>query len=250
MPLTVLSFATYRTSLGNWRGVDHDAHDFVDAIKGRYIDHYSSLRVRGGWHRFDNLNREDVVRWFGQMVADHLQEVGLIWPLVLVPVPSSKSDVSFRGVNRTTVVAEAIAAACGNGVAVADVLRFDKPRLSACVYRGTRDPAKIYERLRMVGSVERQRVVLVDDVIASGGHLRACAAMLMVDGGADSVLLAVCAGRADDACVADPFAIRRDELHDLAVLTQARRSRSEQVSLLEAEVPVVAHDDVVVEANT
>src|SRR5262245_53791129 len=89
MPLMVVSFSTYRTSVGNWRGVDHDAHDFVHAIKGRHIDHYSSVKIGGEWRRFDNLNREDVLRWFGKMVRDYLGGVSIERPFVLVPVPSS-----------------------------------------------------------------------------------------------------------------------------------------------------------------
>jgi adenine/guanine phosphoribosyltransferase-like PRPP-binding protein len=54
----------------------------------------------------------------------------------------------------------------------------------------------------------------VDDVIASGGHLRAAAAFLR-DSGAD-VIAAVCAGRADEAAANDvePFTMRTDVLPD------------------------------------
>ena len=61
-------------------------------------------------------------------------------------------------------------------------------------------------------SVEGRRVVLVDDVLVLGGHLRACAAKLKA-GGAD-VVLAMCAGRADQIPVADPFAARCETLDD------------------------------------
>lgn len=57
-------------------------------------------------------------------------------------------------------------------------------------------------------------IVLVDDVLASGGHLRAAAAFL-TDCGAH-VSFAVCAGRADntDAPIDRPFSIRTDVLPD------------------------------------
>jgi hypothetical protein len=224
--LTVVSFATYRTSLGSWRGIDHDAHDFVDALKGRRIDHYSSVKIRGTWKRFDDLNREDVVGWFGQMAADYLNSLGLGGPFALVPVPSSKADLSFVGMNRPTVLAQAIAREYGNSTDVSDVLRFDRPMASACALKGSRDPALIYERLRFVGSVRGRRVVLVDDVVASGGHRRACAAKLLEEGGALTVPLAVCGGRADDGCVPDPFAIRYDELSDFKPVVRCLTSPS------------------------
>ena len=57
-------------------------------------------------------------------------------------------------------------------------------------------------------------VVLVDDVLASGGHLRAAAAFLSDCG--SNVIAAVCAGRADDTEVDDlePFKTRADVLPD------------------------------------
>ena len=63
MPLPVVSFCTYLTSIGvAWRGIDHDTHDFIDAIKDRDINKWSSFRVKkGDWRRFDNANRQDVV---------------------------------------------------------------------------------------------------------------------------------------------------------------------------------------------
>jgi hypothetical protein len=246
----VVSFSTYRTSLGEWRGVDHDARDFVHAVKGRHIDHYSSLKVGGGWHRFDNLNRDAVLSWFGQMVRDYLGKCPVEEPFALVPVPSSRADVAFRGENRTTTIALAVAKACGDGVSVADVLRFDRPRRSACVYRGTRDPVKIFQWLRLVGSIAGQRVVLIDDVMASGGHLRASAAKLLVEGRASSVDVAICAGRADEACVVDPFAIRYDELPDLATAIVGGALERQTVRLPEAEIAAVTHDDVVSNSYT
>lgn len=249
MALTVVSFSTYRTSLGVWRGVDHDARDFVHAIKGRYIDHYSSVKIGGAWRRFDNLNREAVLCWFGQMVRGYLDHRGFERPFVLVPVPSSKADVAFRGENRTTTIAHVLAQACRPGVSVADVLRFDRPRQSACVYRGTRDPLKILGWLRLLGSIAGQRVVLIDDVIASGGHLRACAAKLTREGRAGRVSLAICAGRADDTVVADPFATRLDVLQDLQVSWLGGDSESQAAILPETEVTTVADDDVIPDAN-
>jgi orotate phosphoribosyltransferase len=54
--------------------------------------------------------------------------------------------------------------------------------------------------------------VLVDDVVTSGGHLRACAAKLTVDGA--GVPLAVCAGRTLYDQEKDAFEIVEESLKD------------------------------------
>ena len=141
MPLQVVCFCTYRTSVTvGWNGSDYDAHDFIDAIKNRDINKHSWLTVRGTPRKFDNTNRQQVVTWFGQMAADHLKANGPAPPLALVPLPSSKADIMFKGVNRTTSLASAIALEFGEGAGLADVLRFNEPLPSANEEGGTVPP--------------------------------------------------------------------------------------------------------------
>ena len=214
MPLPVVSFSTYLTSTDGvtWRADDYNARDFILAIKDRDVAGYAFVRCCGTWRRFENANRQDVVRWFGEMVAEYFERNPPTIPFVLVPVPGSKIDLGFSGVPRTTMLANAIASVLPSAPAVRDVLRWESPIPPSRSLSGTRDVASLYDRLCLTGSVSGERVVLVDDVLVLGGHLRACAAKVRA-GGAD-VMLALCAGRADQIQAADPFGARRETLDD------------------------------------
>jgi hypothetical protein len=214
MPLHVVSFCTYLTTVGGitWRSNDYNARDFIYAIKDRDINKHSWLKVRGTWQKFDNTNRQDVLGWFGAMVADYFGANSMDDLIVLVPVPGSKTHVKFAGTPRTAQLAEAIAAAMNAPVVAQDVLRQSEPIPSANEQGGTRDAAELFENLVLMGDVKGWSVVLVDDVLTSGGHLKACAAKLRA-AGAD-VLMAIVAGRADKNQVPDPFAVRSEDVDD------------------------------------
>jgi adenine/guanine phosphoribosyltransferase-like PRPP-binding protein len=120
--------------------------------------------------------------------------------------------------SKVVPLAMALVAALPAGTTtVRDVLRWARAMPSAHHAGGTRDPQELSDRLRLVLPklpLDGTPIVLIDDVIASGGHLRAAAAFLR-DSGAD-VIAAVCAGRADDVVAndVDPFMMRADVLPD------------------------------------
>jgi hypothetical protein len=119
---------------------------------------------------------------------------------------------------KTLALAEALRdARSPDQATVMDLLRWDEVIPQAHLAGGTRDPQELYSLLRLtVRRLPEQlpSIVLVDDVFASGGHLRAAAAFL-IDCGAE-VQMAVCAGRAEntDAALERPFSIRTDVLPD------------------------------------
>lgn len=210
--MQAVCFCTYLTEIGSgWRSADYDAHDFIHAIKDREINGYAYVLVAGKRLRFDNANRQDVVGWFAKMVADYFAAQKLATNVVLVSVPGSKNDLKCAGTPRTTVLASAIATTLKNAT-VRDVLRWKAAMPSANAQGGTRDPNVLFKNLAITGSVGGANVVLVDDVLTSGGHAQACAALVRQKGG--KVLRMLCAGRADDTQVDDPFAVRVEEVAD------------------------------------
>ena len=212
MSIRVYCFCTYLTDIGGrWRSQDYDARDFIHALKGRQFNGYAQIPVSGRIKRLTNTNLHKAIAWFGVMVADYLEEEDITNPSLLVPVPNSDSVVD-AGSPRTTGLARAIAERLTSPGQVADVLRFDKKMPSANQQGGTRDPEELYKRLVVTGDISRSPYVLVDDVLTSGGHLKACAARLRRVGA--QVPLAFCAGRASSEQPQDPFAVRVEVLDD------------------------------------
>jgi hypothetical protein len=219
--LPVISSCTYLTSVAGvpWRARDYDAHDFIHAIKDKPITGFAQIPVGGIVRRLDDTNRDRALVWFGQMIAGAALQHNLTAPVALVPIPNSRCAASSPDIPRTVALADALAVALNELVAadavVVDVLRWSEVLAAAHAGGGARDPQYLFDRCRVVGDdprLRRRRIALVDDVLTSGGHLRAVAARMLRCG--YRVELAVVAGRADESQVGDPFSIRIDEIAD------------------------------------
>ncbi len=115
-------------------------------------------------------------------------------PLVIVPVPDSGSTVRSGTRPKTVRLAKALCEEIGRDARVVDCLRWKKDLGSASKEGGPRDPETLFKNFASVEGLPRGcRVVLVDDVMTSGGHLQACAAKLRQAGA--TVLIAICGGR-------------------------------------------------------
>jgi Phosphoribosyl transferase domain len=216
MPLRVFSCCTYSTLRRSRTQEQWAALYFVKAIKRQPLRGYASVPLPDGTvAHLDERTCAQAPSWFAQMAATRIPWApGL---RVLVPVPDAACGLSDDHVSKTVPLARALVAALPPGKAtVRDVLRWAKAMPSTHQAGGTRDPQELYGRLRLAVplSLDGSDVILIDDVMASGGHLRACAAFLR-DGGAN-VVAAVCAGRADDTEPSNPspFGPRSDVLPD------------------------------------
>jgi hypothetical protein len=216
MALRVVSCCTYLTEVGGtpWRRHDHDAHDFVKAVKGQPISGWALVPCRGQLVRIDDNKRDVALSLFAQMIGDHGQEYGLGGPAVVVPVPNSRCHVGCERPPRTFEQAAALASEVGLTLIVVDALRWAEPLPSASLGGGLREAEYLFDRLRVVQELPAVELpyLLLDDVMTSGGHLRACAAMLREWGA--SVDLAVVAGRACRTQMAEPFGLRVEVLKD------------------------------------
>lgn len=195
MPLEVVCFCSYLVTENRsaWRPQDQIATKFVKALKGETLKGYAYVPVLGSRQYLGNGNLDDSIEWFGDMVASYMHDAGIEPPFALVPVPNS-SATSKLPRPRTHKLARAIARRIGAGAVVADCLRWKRDLGSTRKGTGgTRDAATLYANLVLIEDVDDTIPhILIDDAVASGGHLRACAAKLRVEGA--SVVKAFCGG--------------------------------------------------------
>ena len=224
MPLKVISCFSYRSSVDSpWTDAQHSVNQFIDALKNRPVMGYGHVLINGTLPKrlIEAANAGDAKLWFGEMGARVLEdERGLHGQVVLVPVPNSECTGSVTR-SRTAALAVALKDRSEQVHAVDDFVRWDRVMPSASQDGGPRHPAVLYPHLRVRGRPTiqtRYRHVLIDDVLTSGGHLRAVAAFLRSRGA--KVVLAICGARTDSVPQADPFLRRVDELEDFELTAE------------------------------
>lgn len=212
MPLSVLSRAQYLTApVPNMRGPDYDAIVLVKAVKGLPFGNYAQVQIGGQWARIDEANKDRALDWFAEWAAPHVNSID-DGPKVLIPVPSSKTTPTTPADFRTAVIAGKIAAMCPKTV-VAPVLRFRAARPNSREEGGSRSAQVIHSELVLSGTLPPGRIILVDDVMTGGGHLKASA--WVIEDQKRAVEHALACGRTLDTQQADPFSLPVETL-DLA----------------------------------
>jgi hypothetical protein len=217
MGLRTISLFTYRTKGGGWTAEQLGVLRFVHALKRRDLGGTADVLLQRGQpkRRLAEQNAGDAFDWFAEMVVAVLRDELATTRVVLVPIPDCGCTEDVVE-SRTSALAMAVARRAP-AVVVSDILRWRRRMPSARSGQGSRNPVSIYQNLRLRsgwGPVSRPHV-LVDDVVTTGGHLRACAAFLHNHGA--RVERAICAARSDQYPPDDPFQRRVDELPDFVM---------------------------------
>lgn len=183
-------YPSYAESGEGWNNLDWDAFKLVKALKGKPINGYATVRRLSGQSvriTADNTGPAFEVfgEWGARTVQDHGPARGLIVPVPAADCLALSQDPKGRR------LADAIAIGLPT-FQVVDALHWDVEHPKASE-GGPRDFATLFGNLRVHTGLRPSHVVLVDDVMTGGGHLRACAEGLRAFG--HQVELAICAAR-------------------------------------------------------
>jgi len=165
--MTIISFVTYRSFGPPINAIERDCKRFIKVIKGDSSDQPEGLDIK---------SRSEALDWFGELAALTLKSKQLFLPIVLIPIPNSDCSLSSVRIPRTLALADAVAEHI-RGAVVSDCLRW-RHSLRPSHLGGTRNPQRLYKCLVVKEGVKSGTLVLVDDIVSSGSHVRAAAAKL------------------------------------------------------------------------
>jgi len=162
----------------HWLQSTWNALKFVKAIKGDEIRGfaYVPVPIGGQARRLEEANKDNALRWFAEMVSSKWN----MKPLrILVPVPGHLGDsAAVVRASRQWRLAAELATLCPAATASA-LVHWTKP-IESARSGGERDPRRLRERVAEIAPPSSTApVLLIDDVVTSGGHIIACAWALM-----------------------------------------------------------------------
>lgn len=174
---TLGAYASYSYDEHEWRREDYDINKFVKSLKGENFTGYANMRdVNGINRRIIDSDPSAALAYFAAWGAQLINDMAA-GGIVLVPVPSSQC-VSHEAVSTPYTMANALQAIVGNHVRVERWLCFAQS-MTPSHAGGTRDSNTLASAMRVApASRGESHVILVDDVMTTGGHLKACASVL------------------------------------------------------------------------
>jgi hypothetical protein len=201
--------AQYLTrDVAGMRRADYDSTHLVKAVKGLELNPKAWVMIDGTNCKIVESNKDQAIKWFASWAAAKIIALGA-QPKVLIPIPSSKTIVASPEDFRTFKIAQEIAARVPKATATS-LLRFIEPRPSSREEGGSRDPEVLYSNMILTGAIPAGQIILIDDIMTSGGHFIA-SSWELDDHGRDAKLALAC-GRSLDAQIDDPFTVAPEDV--------------------------------------
>jgi predicted amidophosphoribosyltransferase len=166
------------------------------------------VQIGGRQVKIVESNKDSAMDWFAAWAAERINALGTSRKII-VPIPSSKTTLVSQPTFRTALIAQKIAALC-KAATTFPSLRFFAERLNSREEGGSRDASELYKDLSLVATMPAGQLILVDDVLTGGGHLKAAAWTLEDAGGV--VEQAVCCGRSLETQLEDPFEVAAETI--------------------------------------
>lgn len=159
-------------------GDDWDAYTITMAVKGAVFPGYANVEISGRSYRITSQNTQPVIDYFAQQIVETAGRHDEGTAILVLP---SSGCVQFGEDPKANRFVAAIRAA-GAKVHVEAPFRWTEAMPKTAGGGGTRNSSVLQSKLRLMSLPGVRAAYLIDDVMTTGGHLRAAARCLQSHG--------------------------------------------------------------------